>query len=696
MWSSDLTRGLTQCLSRAFLAGVCLRTSLYTNPRDLYCDYLNNYLLVREDVRLGSFGRRERMEKRIYKKFFRRSTPLLDPAFFSFANRHDIARLARFLNKEIVIYIQAKNSVYVPFYDYRSVSSVSEADREISDLLVFKQTKTGQLFLCMTSLVQELQRMDSLFRCCLFAHDLFAFNSDVPPLPDLAANRAIALLDSLLGAPQGLQPGQLDDPGNRSIDSCLDLLAAKSLIQERWGNLVICCLVGLDQSIATWSANKKLPPAKCCFFPLLICGNLAEFSAVQGNCKVVCFFSDSEAEVLKDDYASKVLAQLRNTSGLKEGFQQSGVFLRPDGLAGRSNIASSQARKEALNKKREKTRLSRSASFQRIQDFKKLCKCDLCTSEQYNFNMSTSGPEKLVATTYTARELCQMLALDSVFSDVDEIFDRVSELSVASMDIESRTVLVDNRGPLGNNGSPVEQDFKEFDTKFLEGHVRAIQKPLMIAHVDALDDSFLLVAKDDTDEACYTMMASYWQHVEERRVACGERKALLLLPIYKVLSRYRLSYFRFARRWKHLDDARRQRSLAKCNGLKKRSRRQQRAATSTPTSPINHERSVDVGVGAELLLPLDAFVVDREEQATAGANNNNDDDDDDDDDDDEWMDSLAFEDYSLGIQEEWPESSVDVKFIKQVTSAWSRTVPGMLEKILDRLVRDYVVFSFYG
>ena len=60
------------------------------------------------------------------------------------------------------------------------------------------------------------------------------------------------------------------------------------------------------------------------------------------------------------------------------------------------------------------------------------------------------------------------------------------------------------------------------------------------------------------------------------------------------------------------------------------------------------------------------------------------------------MDSLAFEDYSLGIQEEWPESSVDVKFIKQVTSAWSRTVPGMLEKILDRLVRDYVVFSFYG
>jgi hypothetical protein len=73
------------------------------------------------------------MEKRIYKKFFRRSTPLLDPAFFSFANRHDIARLARFLNKEIVIYIQAKNSVYVPFYDYRSVSSVSEADREISE-----------------------------------------------------------------------------------------------------------------------------------------------------------------------------------------------------------------------------------------------------------------------------------------------------------------------------------------------------------------------------------------------------------------------------------------------------------------------------------------------------------------------------------------------------------------------------------
>ena len=121
-----------------FLASVCLKTEGYANPRESYCNYLNNYLLVREDVRLGSFGRREQMEKQIYNNNFQRSSSLLDPAFFSFVNRHDIGRLVKFVSKEIVAYIQLKSGVYVPFYDYRSASS--PCNREERELLVFKQS----------------------------------------------------------------------------------------------------------------------------------------------------------------------------------------------------------------------------------------------------------------------------------------------------------------------------------------------------------------------------------------------------------------------------------------------------------------------------------------------------------------------------------------------------------------------------
>jgi hypothetical protein len=709
MWSDDLTVGSTVNLTKAFLRGACTSFPSYKSPQDLYYRYLKHFLLVREDLNLGTLGRRARLEERLYKRFYRASVPLLEPAFVSIHNRHDVSRLAGFLNAEIVIFMQLKDGSFVPYHDYRSVKASENNNEEEEEednvdttsttatkYLIFKVSLKGALHVALNS-KECLQTLDASYgQAVQFQEGLGTIVSRQRFEAD-DCRWAIKAIDSLLG----FNDDDDNDDLHRSMGSakaCWDFMGRGESLHERWGNLVICCLVGMDLSTSKNSGCKPIPPKKYFFMPVVFCkGDVADGDSLwlTDNCRVVCFASAESVALLRPALANLVIGTIMNTTGLKENIHRSGVLWKPDGLVGRANVVGASTRAEALAHKRKQALFKSSVSHQRRQSMKKMCKCEWCLSEEFDYNMSKSGPERLVTTSYTARELCRMLGLDDTI-DLEALFDRVSELSMASMDIESRTVAVDTRGPVDESTTTASSEYREFDKKFLEGHVRAVQKPIMIAHSDALDDLFHLTAPDDTEDSCYTMLASYWNHVEHRRLACGEKKASILLPVYEVLARYRSTYFRFARRWRDLDDRRRAGMQARVALLKQRRLKLLRRQRRLPQRPIAVQQQI-----SELDLPWDAFFlpsigIAQPPAATAEAANDaenlNDEDD-----DDEWIDSLVEEDGTYSsVAAEWPGSSVDVKFMNQVVSAWFHTVPGMLEKILDRLVSDYVVFSFYG
>jgi len=106
----------------------------------------------------------------------------------------------------------------------------------------------------------------------------------------------------------------------------------------------------------------------------------------------------------------------------------------------------------------------------------------VCCSTDYDYNMSKAGPEKLISAPHC---LGQMLRQAGLWEGekTDKILERLCELSLASMDIESRTVDLDNRNPKPGK----QMDYAEVNSSGLvDSHPLKVQKPLMIAHVDAL------------------------------------------------------------------------------------------------------------------------------------------------------------------------------------------------------------------
>ena len=116
----------------------------------------------------------------------------------------------------------------------------------------------------------------------------------------------------------------------------------------------------------------------------------------------------------------------------------------------------------------------RAAKFPNVPD--RICKCIMCTSDRYAFNMNPAGPEKLCTTTWNAKDLLQLLGADT--QENLAILERMSELSVASMDIESMTVDVHLEPP------ETEVFYHEIDSVALGEHIKKVQKPIMISHLD--------------------------------------------------------------------------------------------------------------------------------------------------------------------------------------------------------------------
>lgn len=184
--------------------------------------------------------------------------------------------------------------------------------------------------------------------------------------------------------------------------------------------------------------------------------------------------------------------------------------------------------------------------------FDKYCKCHICTKELLP-NMSVNGQERLCTIKPSSYDLLSMLGISTRKNK--EIIDQLCEMSIASVDIESMTQTTDNEHPIRNTF----QGTSEFSV--IGGpinHIRKVQKPLMVAHCDCLEDTQVVSLQDFLDEGSdmeteaniFKMMESYWNHVVLVRYnKLTVRKRELAQPLLDYLSAYNREHVSFCQEY---------------------------------------------------------------------------------------------------------------------------------------------------
>ena len=362
---------------------------------------------------------------------------------------------------------------------------------------------------------------------------------DPLPLPEIAAE----LLDEDLKA-VGLIELSSKFEANALDSDRISSLGTK--LFEFWKEKIL--FVGFCRSLS--SVTVRLParrrlPENCYFETLLVVGpqtasmkdlNLSEVT------KVICLYANEHICLLDKPFAASVIATYLKST--ERDRPVGGNYLKlPKNLPRSEAAAERRKEKEAKRKKN------------RADSKVKLCKCPTCTSSTFDDNMSKAGPERLCVAPLCARELLQLMGLAS--SENLKIIDRMCELSIASMDIESMTLQLDLNPPNSAKSFP----YAEIDSAQLGGHFKKVQKPIMISHVDALtfhlpaSERLTLTASTDEESSFYEMIKLYWNRVVALQDACRKEKTRISKPITDVIATYQKVYFEEANKW-HSENSR--------------------------------------------------------------------------------------------------------------------------------------------
>lgn len=485
---ADLTLGGELCKAKALLAFL----SPSADPLDSYELYLSTSVLVDNDQHLASLSARPGLRRQFLKHQFKSAAPRSEPQFFSFFSPQCLDRLGKCLGVELVFYrLDRRDGAHgakflIPFVDFRP-GTLSGGSRPRTQGFVF-----GDAGSCGELRAADLDKLDACFT-----------ESWLTPIAGLTIKSLSRkskqevfskVFWDLLKQEPWPQELRFGTPGNLptvSIEEPGDLLLDPKAGHALWSLLKIPVLVVSFESLTLAGKRDKrrqkarsnrliIADSKKWNFKVLAFAGPAEtaekISELEGleSAAVVAFWGRYLCSTLAEGLASRIKAKLRSTSGNAErlfnrSFRQ---FLPTD----------SQARRRKLDRLSE----ARSERAKRLDALKKWCQCSLCTASKYDANMSKAGPERLVVTPYTPAELMKMLGLWSE-DESAELLEKVCELSLASMDIESRTVSVDLAGPRPGPYVPyAEVD----DESSLEAHVLKVQKPIMIAHLDGRGSAF--------------------------------------------------------------------------------------------------------------------------------------------------------------------------------------------------------------
>jgi hypothetical protein len=247
---------------------------------------------------------------------------------------------------------------------------------------------------------------------------------------------------------------------------------------------------------------------------------------------VVCLYGGNKYVcLLKPEFSEGLLDRLSSDKPAGDVSPQD-VQLREKKSRAPRRKPTAEQEKAAAEKKRQKAK----REAKKIKE--KLCHCSICSGKSFDGNMDRSGPEKLYKTDLMLRQILQVLG--ELTPDNEAIIDQMCRLSMASMDIESRTVQVDLRHPEVFTVLTEKNDGPSL--MGCQAHVKKIQKPIMIAHQDELTEGVIhFTAENDSEEAIYSMMSKYWTQVMACQMECQEKKRQLAKPLFELAQKYQNS-----------------------------------------------------------------------------------------------------------------------------------------------------------
>lgn len=655
----DWTRRGRVCLSKALLDALAGGRDL---GLDLYTKYLDNSTLVDSDLcfsGLSRFGLANRSVISTHQ--YKNAEPATEPAHWSVRSECDVNRAAGMVGCLIVVFVYDPPASEPPaptadvadddywleragrdsrrfwlWHDSRPRHvQRGEAEKRVRAFLA-TSGKTRQLYELSAGRLSEFEDLAHVW----FSETAGPASKTCVSVSALGGDY-LAAVDALLGIE--LADDDDDDDAVEPFGSLQDFfLSDRSRLHRRWKSASSCVAVlaytrreGNGAALSAGNAKKGRKPVGLRFTCLAIA---SEFSPDDSHrdfadhatpdAVVVCFYGQDHACLLQDPYRSMALAAHLDTRGLSQR-----LFNRTD-LSGVAKKLPESVVREAEQRRKEKKEAKRGGGTARKRP-KRRCRCGTCRSPKYRENMSASGPDRLCTAPYSLSDLLSLLgALDD---DARLVVSKMVELSVASMDIESRTFDVDLEGP--RPGYLVE--YPEIGGPILEGHVFKAQQPIMVGHTDFLSrqrgDKWHDTVKDDSPEAVYALFSRYWLKVCKLQAEAKEAKSKLAESIKEMAARYSEAYCAFFNAW-------------------------------VKTSEI--ERDHHHACRAQELTDL----------RKAGRL-----------DDDTYNSMLddAFRRYCQS--DEWAMPTPG-----QAGSAFFNTLPGQLMKRLGALVSRYVVFNFYG
>lgn len=532
----DLTKSGRLSLSKALLNNV----SLNKRGRQVYHQYFLPFALLDDETNLSCLRQNPKMESRVRNSMYRLAEPDKDPAFFSFFSHHDVNRLSKMLNVEIVIYFTdsaKKFSTIEVFHDFRCLEKtrIMTGCSANQKCLYFVLTAQRELFLMPNNLDNFLE----------WHSPFFAKNNEHVKLRQDNSD-CLKQLSLLLGLPE--PPFELKNGISELIDKGSDVFPNDAVSElgsklfSVWNEKLLIVTFCRNLNVPTVSRlNARKNPKNLYFVTLCVVapsgiGSCLKELGLEDVKRVVCVYGNGEhACILSDDFTTSVLERHLKTVNRDRPLAQD--FLKIPKVT----RAETEAAKKKKTTDKKPTRADKKAG-------KKRCDCKVCLDTAFDVNMSKAGPEQLCSVPLDLRDLLKLLGIDS--TENLQIVEQMCELSIASMDIEAMTVEL-------NLDSPKPASFLNYgtiDSAQLEGHYKKVQKPIMISHVDALsvnDDNarITLTARGDSEDHFYTMMREYWSNVLKASYKCRVKKRQLAAPLFALIEKYKNAYFDAANAW---------------------------------------------------------------------------------------------------------------------------------------------------
>lgn len=530
----DITRGCFEKSLFDYLENKLL--NIQTKGFTLYKKYYTSVNIVSNDANISSLERKPGFVDAVYKHLYKFEDSNQAPTGFTICSRSDLHRLAGFLNIDIIIYINTLSDVW--FSSQRSIG------RDVpTEYFLLQSNKILCLF-------PEENRFEDVIKSITtsYTHVNSSFQESFEKIMQFPALSQYNNLDSS-------QFTLLKDELSflYKIDSCIIVFFYAGC------NRKTRTKVNLHSFVQSFIQLGREPRT---YQDILDSTFLVIFANFIG-CPELPYVNHLRKQLLN------VLPHCSDSNMLPvhECNPVEKIKLNKELVAERRVVAS---RKRKLKSQKKKSKLKKmcynllelsppssdteqeSASF----SYTKHCKCTICSSDNYN-NMSSCGQETLCTIKLSSYELLHMLGIATPSNK--QIIEKLCEYSIASVDIESMTISSDNKS------FDSYDDTNDYSCIGGPGRtINKIQKPVMIAHADCLEDTQVLSLQDYLDEGSshekesniYRMMESYFNCVVlNRHKRIIDLKKSLAEPLLEYLKAYNREHVSFCQEFCNVSSA---------------------------------------------------------------------------------------------------------------------------------------------